>query len=250
MLVGTSAKVTPLYRMIVGFIDKTSAGNTAGDYLKANNSVAVNSEKGFLSNTGLNVTTDAILENYGKTVLGILEGVFTKNRIPIKSTSRFNALTGSVDAGKFVETAISSMGEIIKFLTVYTFYSYFCEYTGELAAEVEVKRQDVMDFPNYCLVVPVEIMKTIYGALSADNFKKLIEDPKSSNTDFEEITTQSLNKIISVIGNRLGVSNIMVVDEKSKMVYYKWMFNKQVQRINLGTLKSYVSSQREFIKAS
>jgi len=250
MLVGTSAKVTPLYQMIVGFIDKTAAGNTAKDYLDSNKLIAIDSKKSFLSNTGLNVTTDAILDNYGKSVLGILNDVFNESKVPIKSTSRFSVLTGSNDAGKFVETAISSMSEIIKFLTVYTFYSYFCEYTGELAAEVEVKRQDVMDFPNYCLVVPIEIMKTIYGALSADNFKKLIENPKSSDVDFEEITTQSLNKVIQVIGNRLGVSNIMVVDDTSKTVYYKWMFNKQVQRINLGTLKSYVSSQREFIKAS
>jgi len=230
MMVDASAKSTPLFEMLVGFIDNASAGNTANI-------------------TGSNINTKDLLDNYGKTINKILNKAFITAKIPTTS-ARFGVLTGRNNPAKFIETTISAMTEIIKFLSVYTFYSYFCEYTGELAAEVEVKRQDVMDFPNYCLTVPIEIMKTIYGALSADNFKRLLEDPKESITDFEDITTQNLNKVVQVIGDRLGVRNIIVVDDKAKVVYYKWMFSKQVQRINLGTLKSYVSSQQDFIKAN
>jgi len=250
MMVDASAKATPLYEMLVGFIDNASAGNTPKDYLNANDLVATPENGGSDVNlTGMNISTKNLLDNYGKTVSKILNKAFVSAEVPMKS-ARFNILVGKDDPTKFVETTISSMTEVIKFLSVYTFYSYFCEYTGELAAEVEVKRQDVMDFPNYCLTVPIEIMKSIYGALSADNFKKMLENPKSAVPEFQDITTQNLNMVIQVIGDRLGVRNIIVVDDKAKVVYYKWMFSKQVQRINLGTMKSYVSSQRDFIKAN
>jgi len=228
LLTNAAAKAAPLSDMLAGFISDASAGETIGT----------------------KVAIDDVLNIYGREIESTLTAALSDKSIKDGLSARFGILTGDRRAKKFIESMVTSLAIIIKFLTLYTFYSYFCEYVGELNSEVQIKRQDVTSFPNYCLVVPVEIMSVIFGALSAKNFANMLEDPQSFDDNFGEITTQSLTKVIQVLGDRLGVTNIMVVDDKAKTVYYKWSFSRQVQRIAIGTLKSYVHSQKEYIKAN
>jgi len=244
--VGVSS--VPLTNMIAGFI------NDIVKYSEGQNL------------TGGDISSDKIIHDYTGKIVYIMESNFTKHGI-IKVASnlpavigaqsngsvgnlisdRFKQLTGSGDATKFFSNIAQSLSNVATFTSLYGLYSYFCEYTGELAAEVQVKKQGVMAFPNYCLVVPMEMLRPIYAVLSARNFKTLLDDPDKFDTSIQVAGRVSEFKIIGDVSTRLGLKNLIVIDGKT--IYYKWMFSGNIQRISISSLSSYNKSQQEFLKA-
>jgi len=205
--------------------------------------------------TGSSIDPIKSINNYEQKINNIIIDKFAQykvldylnnNKFQV-SSNRFAFLTGNKDASTFFTNVTTSISSIIKFLAIHIFYSYFCEYTGELSAEVEVKRQGVMSFPNYCLVVPIEMLRPIYAVLSAHKFKELIHNDNINNDNEFSISNTADFKIVKVISERLGVRNLIVLD--GKQIYYKWMFSNNVQRITLSNISSYNKAQDEFLKA-
>jgi len=216
--------------------------------------------------TGSQVDSDKIIQSYGNKLTDIISSNFKKygiidaannSKVALPGTGgspvsrlisdRFKQLTGNSDATQFFNNVSQSISNVTKFAALYGFYSYFCEYTGELAAEVQVKRQGVMAFPNYCLVIPMEMLRPIYAVLSARNFKQLLDDPSNFDQSVQVSGRISEFKIIGDVSTRLGIKNIIVIDGKT--IYYKWMFSGNIQRISASSISSYNKSQSEFLKA-
>lgn len=233
-VVEVASAMTPLSKMIQGFIDDTLK------YTDTNL-------------TGADINSEVLIKSYRDRIEStIIKGFKTDSTFTNKYehivSRRFGILTGgNRDASKFISTISSAISEITKFMALYTFYSYFCEYTGELASEVEVKRQGVMSFPNYCLVLPIETLRSIYAVLSARNFSNLVNNPDTFDSELQVAGRVSEFKLVGTVANKLGLRNIMVIDGNT--VYYKWMFSNNVQKITKSTLANYVTTQTEFLKA-
>ena len=87
-------------------------------------------------------------------------------------------VTFSKQQAKFLDNMYQAIADITFFIYLYSFFSYFCEYLGEVRADVQAKRQDALDFPNYCLVLPSTVIEGLYAALAAKNFSDMIENEK------------------------------------------------------------------------
>jgi len=81
----------------------------------------------------------------------------------------------NLDIERYLQQISYALGSICSFMAYYTFFSYLCEFLGEIKAKVDVQKKDALDFPNYCLVFRKEVIESLYGALASINYKKEAE---------------------------------------------------------------------------
>lgn len=241
------------------------------------------------------------------------------------NSKRFQQLTGQLDSSgnlivgisssqqtAFEDNMYNSLTEIMHFLSVFCFMSFFCDYLREIETEVTVQKRDAVSFPNYVLTIRLEYITRIYWALATRNFenemtqekdkereeefnekrdwkgnkvkeaisneidslekelkkasdyqkrriqlkideleKKLHQPTPKQGVELEQFRIGSMSDItkqINLIKERLKIPNIVVIDEKNKKVYYRLMFMPRVMNLDLGTMNSYVSQQKDALK--
>ena len=154
-----------------------------------------------------------------------------------------------------VNDFIEGMTNIIYFLFLYNFFSYTCIFMRDIDVDIETQRRDALEFPNYCLIVPLEIIKALYAIQKARMFRQLIHLQAGNvadvdiptNVDDMNIGWSNIKRIIELISRQLGVPNIIVVDEGKKSIYYKFMFMDVVNKLNISSLESYVRHQQDIL---
>lgn len=175
--------------------------------------------------------------------------------------SIFNGANNN-DLKRFLDNSAGALSELVSFLFFYSTFSYFCEFVSVVKGKIELKSKDVIEFPNYTLVIPIEFVTTLYYALAAKNTADLLRSINNSrnNDDFVATNTATslhefnLNetvifRIISAITERLQVKNLIIIDSNKKEIYYKWCYSKRAIKLNESTLFNYIKSQSSITSA-
>lgn len=163
------------------------------------------------------------------------------------------------DLLRFLTNSAQALAETTSFLFFYSTFSYFCEFISIIKSKIEIKSKDVIEFPNYTLVIPIEFVKTLYYALAAKNTNDLLKSMNSSNQGEEfnapivnpnfKLSETEIFRIVSAIIDRLGVKNIVIVDSEKKEIYYQWTYLKRPIKLNETTLLNYIKSQSNITTA-
>lgn len=237
---------------------------------------------------------DYAQENAQKTAIMQRQDPNDENSPLIQQNTRLGMFLGSIDGAgvqrvnveTYIQQISTALGSISAFMAYYTFFSYLCEYMGEIKAKVEIQKKDALDFPNYCLVFRKEVVEALYGALSAANYKKTKEqedyqkqqdheastpmamkrainfvdqkilrhpkkeDPKKPTNDFTsfKIHETEVMNMIRILNNRLNIPNMIVIDDKTDTVYYKWMYSGgTIMKLSQSTIQNYVKHQQEIL---
>jgi hypothetical protein len=263
--------------------------------------------------------------NYNPPPGGLRGGTPMDGQRSLFNSKRFQVLTGQIKVDpntgaespgtnidnnqqeKFEQNMYGSLTEIMHFLSVFCFMSFFCDYLREIETEVTVQKRDAVSFPNYVLTTRIEYISRIYWALATRNFENEITEEKEAEIDrkfkdsreyktlykLQDVEKQALKrattdqeremhnrkiidledqltkaksekkgvetgqfritsmgdttKQINLIKERLKIPNIIVFDEKNKKVYYRFMFMPRVMNLDMGTMSSYVSQQRDVL---
>jgi hypothetical protein len=109
-----------------------------------------------------------------------------------------------------------------------------------IEVEIESKVNDVFEFPNYTLVIPIEILMGVQAAYVANNFDELVSGP-----DVRAVSTLNENYIkgmFKFLFSRLKVPAIIVVDEKKKEIFYQFMYMSASEKMSFSTLDSFIKS--------
>jgi len=135
----------------------------------------------------------------------------------------------------------------ILFLFLYTIKSYLNNIIVETKVKLETVKRDTTEFPNYCIVLPAYLINGLISAKIADTVKQLILTSESNFNPLrlKEVNAGDIKKIIKLFSDLLKIPNIMVVDDKTNTLYYKFMFMENVEKISMASLNSYISSQPE-----
>jgi hypothetical protein len=129
---------------------------------------------------------------------------------------------------------------IFYFFFLYRLQAAICQFMDIIDVEIEAKVNDVFEFPNYTLVLPLDIILGVHAAYVAGNFEKLL-------TGQDVRTVSSLNDnyvkgIINFIFKRLKVPAIIVIDEAKGDMYYQFMYMTSSEKMSLTTLDSFIKS--------
>jgi hypothetical protein len=148
-----------------------------------------------------------------------------------------------------IETSISI---IIIFLLKWNFFSYICDYIKEVDVDIDIQQRDALDFPNYCLVLPLEIFYGLHNALSINHFSTILRDVNGVVNNIQELNfakqpSDDIPKMIKYICNRLSIPNIILVDSAAKKIHYKFMYMTKSINLTISTLEQYISHQKEVL---
>lgn len=130
---------------------------------------------------------------------------------------------------------------IYYFFFLYRLQSAICEYVQVIDLELESNVNDVLTFPNYTLIIPIEILLAVHTAYVTKNLNKLLsgantQSPLSSYND------NYVRGMIKFLANRLKVPSIIVYDESKKTIHYKFMYMSNSEKINYDTLDSFIKT--------
>jgi hypothetical protein len=123
-----------------------------------------------------------------------------------------------------------------------------CQYVKETKVEIETTKHDVMDSNNYTIVTSVENIFAVANAFAAKSYKDLVnksnreEEGNFNSKLMRDINNNYVKGVITYMHKQLDVPNLIVIDEKKQEVYYKLMYQSNVYKIKLNTMKTYAES--------
>ena len=151
-----------------------------------------------------------------------------------------------------------SIADILYFLYIWNFMSYICSYINEIDIDIKIQKKDVLDFPNYTLVLPINIFKFLYIFYTSNRIKTLMKtNSPSTNKELADAMFQSSNtfipnasilKMIEILNDRLKIPNIIVLDEIGDIIYYQFMYMQSPGKSKLNSLESYIAQQQDILR--
>ena len=136
--------------------------------------------------------------------------------------------------------------------------SYICSYINEIDIDIKIQKKDVLDFPNYTLILPINIFRFLYVFYTSNRLKTLMEsNSPSTNKELADALFQTTNtfipnasilKMIEIMNDRLKIPNIVVVDEIGDTVYYQFMYMQKPAKTKLSNLESYINQQHDILR--
>lgn len=150
----------------------------------------------------------------------------------------------NIDPNRVTRIYIPQMTDTL-FIIFYFFFLYrlqaaICQFMDKLDIEIESKVNDVFEFPNYTLVLPLDIVMGIQAAYTANNFNELISGTNVSA--IKSLNDNYVKGMIKFMFSRLKVPAIIVIDEKKKELYYQFMYMSAPEKMSFTTLESFIKS--------
>ena len=149
-----------------------------------------------------------------------------------------------IDSNEVRRTYIPQMTDtlfvIFNFFFLYRLQSALCEYIQVLDVEIDAKVNDVIDFPNYTMVITTDVLKAVYTAYMASDLKRLLS--KDQMYQVGKISQNNIKGMIKVLSNKLKIPSVIVYDENRKEYYYKFMFMSSAEKISGTALDSFVKT--------
>jgi len=149
----------------------------------------------------------------------------------------------NIDRQKIEQVYIPQITDIV-FVIYYFFFLYrlqsaICEYVQVIDLELESNVNDVLTFPNYTLIIPVEILLAVHTAYVTQNLSKLLSGA-TTQSPLRSYTDNYIRGMVKFLTNRLKIPSIIVYDESEKMIHYKFMYMSNSEKINYNTLDSFI----------
>ena len=180
----------------------------------------------------------------------------TFDSYPKSTAFFFHERLNSVDKSNIDSYIGSSKQQIIFYIRKHILYIIqyiLCKYVNETKIAVETTKHDVIDSNNYSLVLPLETIMLLANAYAAKSYRNLYNTSvvnNSSNDPRNSANTQDMNlvrdlsqnyvkAIIKFMHKQLDVPNLFVIDEARQDVYYKLMYQSNVNKIKLNTIDTY-----------
>jgi hypothetical protein len=156
------------------------------------------------------------------------------------------------DQGKFdrfMSDYIQFMADVIHFMYLFASVGYVCKSMKVVENKIKIEEASAVSFPNYTFVIPIEYLRTLYFALASRNIKA-VADNQNLDKELEKfnLNENEIFRILSTITERLKIPNIVVIDEKARVAYYKWVFSKRLLKVNLSTIEGYIRSQKDVLR--
>lgn len=187
-------------------------------------------------------SSQSILKKVQTAIYSSLEDFFRDITDRPNYTSMMTHLLG-VDETKVYKIYIPQITDTL-FIIFYFFFLYrlqtaICQFVSIIDIELESKVNDVFDFPNYTLVLPIDIVFGVYSAYVAGSFEKLLDEKPQ---DVQKLNDNYVKGIIKFIVKRLKVPSIIVVDERRGEYHYQFMYMSAPEKISATSLQAFLKS--------
>jgi len=179
-------------------------------------------------------------------------------------------------ANKMIPKFRTGLADIFYFLLLAQLQTSLCKFVLTADVDLETTSNEVTSWPNYILVLPVEIVLALHAAMMGVSWKHMLQGgeygrpvrksnevirdtgtgtqvtiQRNKPLTHEQISTKSIYNvneqyvkgIIKVISQRIGVPNLIVVDSRRGHIYYKLMNQTDINRTNISTIDTFIRSK-------
>ena len=182
----------------------------------------------------------------------IVDSGFTSNVGPqnkpsfINPSDRFKyLLSGKGNISQYIKTCSNSLANICYFMALFCFQSYYCEYLKEVHIKVTLQKKDALDFPNYIMTIPKWMIDSLIGAMELKNILNANRDKNTSNVDTKyNISESVIFRYMQTFQEKLGIPNLIIVDDKQKEFYYNFMWmSGNPTKLKMDSIPNYINNQ-------
>ena len=183
-------------------------------------------------------------------LINIFDRFFTKFNMTADPTSKLQAKIFAISSGNLPDEHkqqlhnkfLLSISEATQLILHTTFLMIFklnlCEFLEVADVEFGVAKTDVLDLPNYCLVLPLEIINALYILYTKRNWKEAVI--KSGST-FNPLNSSNIKGVVKLLRKQLGIPNLVVFDKKKNEVYYNFRYlGDTTEKIKMTALEVFV----------
>ncbi len=186
-----------------------------------------------------------------KTIFQTYSQNYTANNVPrvaiVLTTPSNQVTTDQVNRG-IIPTTLNYLTEYFYFLYLKALQVAICKLITKVEVTVDTASNDITDWPNYTLVLPIEIVSALHAAMVSKGWESLTTDKEGNYLTSEElskagiihVTENYVKGIVKFVSMKLGVPNFVVVDSKKGDVYYKLMHQSGINKTKLSTLELFV----------
>ena len=161
-------------------------------------------------------------------------------------TGIINTNAAMNDINNYIANSKKQIIFYIRYLFLHTIQYILCEYVKETKIAVETTKHDVMNQNNFTIVTSLELVMALANAFAAKNYRDLTEqDRRQEKVSANMTLIRNLNQnyvrgVATYIINQLNVPNLFIIDEKTQDVYYKLMYQSNVNTIKVNTMQTFV----------
>lgn len=230
----------------------TALDEAAKKSLHSNESVTHSLSK-IIGNTASDVSSKVvnIIKNVLENLVSEFDRLYT-NRQPAAYVPVSNAFTlrpmSDEEVNKLKVSLSSNISTYLYFLFMYVLQMALCDLVTVTEFDLEISKHAVTDEHNYTLVLPAETVKMLVSAYQAKNLQNILTSPGTSTPQnmkmYRAVSENNVKQMTKFIVEKLRVPNVIVIDDKDNKpkIYYKLMYQSDVQSINLSTVDTYLAS--------
>ncbi len=113
-----------------------------------------------------------------------------------------------------------------------------CEFVQVADVEFSAAKADVLDLPNYCLVLPLEIVQALMVIYTKRNLTQAV---LSSGVGFNPLNASYTKGLVKTLRVQLGIPNLMVYDRKKGELYYSFRYLGTIaEKLKMQAVETFV----------
>ena len=225
------------YDTIINFIGMTE--KISSKFSRVNNQSWTKLQR-LLPNDDFKTVYDEAVEIIRKHVQDFFDRYLRDNLGP--NDFRLSKLIGNINEEiKDLTIMIQSLIFLIVSISIET---TFCRLINVVGVELGTTKNEVIDFPNYTLVLPLEVVLSLYSAYISTNIRQLedLNFPTANKRNVIGLDSNYIKGMVEYLTVKLAIPNIIIVDEKTSTVFYKFMNMSRVNNTKLSTMDAFVKA--------
>ncbi len=137
---------------------------------------------------------------------------------------------------------LSQVAEASKIIAQTIFLLVFrlnlCEFVQVADIEFSAAKADVLDLPNYCLVIPLEILQALMVLYTKRNLTQAV---LTSGAGFNPLNASNIKGLVKTFRIQLGIPNLMVLDRKKNELYYSFKYLGNIaEKLKMQAVETFV----------
>ena len=143
----------------------------------------------------------------------------------------------------WIDSGILYLSYIYQMIFLTSLTHMICGFIKRIEGDIEVASTDVLKWPNYTLIVPLEIILLIYNMMVASSWEKLISPSDATvNSLLSDPSDIYIKRAIKEVNLKSRVPNLIVVDFDNNEIYTNLMMSpSSVNKIKFQNIQNFIN---------
>lgn len=127
---------------------------------------------------------------------------------------------------------------ILETMFLLIFKINLCDFVEVADVEFQVAESNILETPNFCLVLPIEVINALHVLYTNMNW---VDAVVKSGSGFNPLNASNVKSVVKLLTTRLGIPNLIVIDKKrNEMIYSFSYLGNNAEKLKLSAVETFV----------